>query len=465
MAPTRTFFSRRRRPTTRDLPGSPDPTITTGPGKPGLPATDAFTTLGGLARETRQVRLGVLVSPITFRHPAVIAKSAASIDEMSGGRFDLGVGTGWMEAEHTAFGLPFPPRKERFDRLTESLQYLRAAFDGGSFEGRYYSFKADAEPRPSGIRLLVGGSGPEKTPTLAGRFADEYNHSAIAPDKLAAKIEVMKEAAREAGRNPDEITVSVMGPAMLAPPIGRLSELMTAAAAFRNVSVTELEERWNSARVPPRHPRAGGRGVGRVFGGGSRQVLPPMVGPPDRAGIAEQVELRRRVEALTPDIACPPPSGCWMPPVTLGLDLEIHQFPDGTKTAADAAAAIGCPVAAIVKSLVFVVGEDPVLALVPGDLMLDLTKLEAVAGSGPARRATLDEVRSATGFAAGGTPPFGHVQPIRVFADEALRRNDPVWAAGGTPTTVFPISLRDLDRSRARLGRPELVKECSRSEA
>ena len=132
---------------------------------------------------------------------------------------------------------------------------------------------------------------------------------------------------------------------------------------------------------------------------------------------------------------------------TLGLELDIHQFPEGTKTAADAAAAIGCPVAAIVKSLVFVVGQEPVVALVPGDLMLDLTKLEAAAGTGPARRATLDEVRDATGFAAGGTPPFGHAQSLRVFADEALRRNEPVWAAGGTPTTVFPITLDDLDRS------------------
>lgn len=132
---------------------------------------------------------------------------------------------------------------------------------------------------------------------------------------------------------------------------------------------------------------------------------------------------------------------------TIGLELDIHQFPEGTKTAADAAAAIGCPVAAIVKSLVFVVGQEPVVALVPGDLRLDLTKLEQAAGAAPARRATLDEVRDATGFVAGGTPPFGHARRLRVFADEALRRSEPVWAAGGTPTTVFPISLEDLDRS------------------
>ncbi len=132
------------------------------------------------------------------------------------------------------------------------------------------------------------------------------------------------------------------------------------------------------------------------------------------------------------------------------LDTEIHFFPEGTKTADDAASAIGCPVSAIVKSLVFVVtdddSEEPVLALVPGDLRLDTDKLAETAGATGSRRASLDEVREATGYAAGGTPPFGHVRPLRVFADPKLRRNDPVWAAGGTPATVFPIGLDDLDR-------------------
>lgn len=133
-----------------------------------------------------------------------------------------------------------------------------------------------------------------------------------------------------------------------------------------------------------------------------------------------------------------------------GLETEIHFFPEGTKTAEDAAAAIGCPVAAIVKSLVFVLtyedSEEPVVALVPGDLRLDTDKLAKAAGAVASRRASLDEVREATGYAAGGTPPFGHVTSVRVFADPKLKRNDPVWAAGGTPATVFPISLDDLDR-------------------
>jgi len=134
-----------------------------------------------------------------------------------------------------------------------------------------------------------------------------------------------------------------------------------------------------------------------------------------------------------------------------GFEMEIRLFPEGTKTAEDAARAIGCPVSAIVKSLVFVLvdsaaGEEPVVALVPGDLRLDTERLAHVAGATQSRRATLDEVREATGYAAGGTPPFGHARRVRVFADEQLRRNDPVWAAAGTPTTVFPISIVDLDR-------------------
>jgi prolyl-tRNA editing enzyme YbaK/EbsC (Cys-tRNA(Pro) deacylase) len=127
-------------------------------------------------------------------------------------------------------------------------------------------------------------------------------------------------------------------------------------------------------------------------------------------------------------------------------DVDVHVFPEGTKTAEDAAAAIGCPVAAIVKSLVFVVDDEPVVALVPGDLRLDTDRLATAAGASSARRASLDEVRDATGYAAGGTPPFGHTRGLRVFADPGLKRNDPVWAAAGTPTTVFPITISDLDR-------------------
>jgi Cys-tRNA(Pro) deacylase len=131
---------------------------------------------------------------------------------------------------------------------------------------------------------------------------------------------------------------------------------------------------------------------------------------------------------------------------SIGHEVDVKVFPEGTKTAEDAAKAVGCEVAAIVKSLVFVVDDEPVLAIVPGDLRLDTSALAAAAGGEKARRATLEEVRSATGFAAGGTPPFGHATPLRVFADPMMRRNDPVWCAAGTPTTVLSISIADLDR-------------------
>lgn len=152
------------------------------------------------------------------------------------------------------------------------------------------------------------------------------------------------------------------------------------------------------------------------------------------AGLTDLPEASRRLSASLVD-----------------FEMEIRVFPEGTKTAQDAANAIGCPVSAIVKSLVFVVidgagNQEPVVALVPGDLRLDTGALAGVAGATRSRRATLDEVRHATGYSAGGTPPFGHADTLRVFADERLRRNDPVWAAAGTPTTVFPISLTDLDR-------------------
>jgi Cys-tRNA(Pro) deacylase len=130
----------------------------------------------------------------------------------------------------------------------------------------------------------------------------------------------------------------------------------------------------------------------------------------------------------------------------LGVSISVKRFPEGTKTAADAAAAVGCPVAAIVKSLVFVVDEEPVVALVPGDRRLDPDRLAAVAGGKEVRRAGLDEARAATGFVVGGTPPFGYPKPVRVFADLQLKRQDPVWAAAGTPTTVFPITIPELDQ-------------------
>jgi alkanesulfonate monooxygenase SsuD/methylene tetrahydromethanopterin reductase-like flavin-dependent oxidoreductase (luciferase family) len=217
---------------------------------PAPEATDAFATLAGLARETSDIRLCVLVSPVTFRHPAVIAKNAATIDQMSGGRLDLGVGTGWMELEHDVYGLPFPPRAERFDRLTEALNYLRAAFEGGSYSGTYYRIEADARPKPTDVRLVVGGSGPTKTPTLAGTHADEYNHFASTPSDLEPKIRLVREVAEREGRDPDAITMSIMGPVFTGADDADYRSRIADAASSRNVTVGELETRLGDRGIP-----------------------------------------------------------------------------------------------------------------------------------------------------------------------------------------------------------------------
>ncbi|MEN3273600.1 MAG: hypothetical protein V7636_2361 [Actinomycetota bacterium] len=130
-----------------------------------------------------------------------------------------------------------------------------------------------------------------------------------------------------------------------------------------------------------------------------------------------------------------------------GLDIEPRSFPEGTKTAADAAAAIGVEVGQIVKSLVFLVDDAPVVALVSGDNQLDEKKLAQAHGGGKVRRADADAVRAATGFPIGGVPPLGHAEPLPVYVDRDLERWDEVWAAAGTWTDVFPVAPSDLVRA------------------
>jgi prolyl-tRNA editing enzyme YbaK/EbsC (Cys-tRNA(Pro) deacylase) len=131
----------------------------------------------------------------------------------------------------------------------------------------------------------------------------------------------------------------------------------------------------------------------------------------------------------------------------LGLSVEVREFPEGTKTAQDAARAIGCDVAQIVKSLVFVVGDEPFLALTSGPNRADTDKLGELMDGRPVRRADADEAREATGYSIGGTPPFGHPTRLRVLFDRDLLAHEVVWAAAGTPHTVFPISPSDLLRA------------------
>lgn len=131
----------------------------------------------------------------------------------------------------------------------------------------------------------------------------------------------------------------------------------------------------------------------------------------------------------------------------LGFEPEVRRFPQGTKTAEDAARAIGCDVDQIVKSLVFLTAEgEAVMALTSGRHRVDEARLAALAGTTGLRRATPEDARAASGFSIGGTPPFGHPQPVRTWADRTLDEYDIVWAAGGTPDSVFPIAPPELVR-------------------
>ncbi|OKI69029.1 LLM class F420-dependent oxidoreductase [Micromonospora sp. CB01531] len=177
---------------------------------PGLPGpTDAWLTLAALARETSRIRLGTLVSSATFRLPGPLAVLVAQVDQMSGGRVELGLGAGWYEREHTAYGIPFPPVVERFDRLAEQLEIITGlwrtpADETFSFAGEHYQLlDAPALPKPvqrPGPPVIVGGRGPKRTPELAARYADEFNLPFKSVAETAAAYDRVREACDRTGR-------------------------------------------------------------------------------------------------------------------------------------------------------------------------------------------------------------------------------------------------------------------------
>ncbi|MBW8482236.1 LLM class F420-dependent oxidoreductase [Actinomadura parmotrematis] len=176
----------------------------------GLPGpTDAWITLGALARETSRIRLGTLMTAATFRHPGPLAIAVAQVDRMSRGRVDFGIGTGWFEQEHAAYGIPFPSLNERFERLEEQLQIITGLWrtpEGETFDfaGAHYSLKdSPALPkpaRPEGPPVLIGGFGAKRTPRLAAAYADEYNVPFHKVDETLAAFGRVRDAVEAAGR-------------------------------------------------------------------------------------------------------------------------------------------------------------------------------------------------------------------------------------------------------------------------
>jgi F420-dependent oxidoreductase-like protein len=183
----------------------------------GLPGpTDSWVTLAGIARETSTIRLGTMVTSATFRFPGPLAISVAQVDEMSGGRVELGLGAGWFEAEHQAYAIPFPPLGERFDRLEEQLDIITGLWAtpvGEKFDytGTHYTVvESPALPKPvqSPPPIVIGGGGPKRTPALAAKFATEFNIPFAPLDGTKAQFERVAAAVADAGRPADALTYS-----------------------------------------------------------------------------------------------------------------------------------------------------------------------------------------------------------------------------------------------------------------
>jgi F420-dependent oxidoreductase-like protein len=229
------------------------------PGASDNPTTDAWAVLAGLARETTRIRLGTLVSPVTFRIPGAFAKLVTTVDAMSGGRIDVGLGAGWNELEHDELGIPFPPLAERFDRFEEALAIIHGLWtepDGWTYEGRFWQVRGSLFRPPAGRdgrrhpHLIVGGNGKPRGLRAAARYGDEYNLSSASPTEAAAVREALRAACAAVGRDPDTLVFSAMTGVLLGETDGqvqdRVAELLT---VLRRPDETDAAiDAWLAAR-------------------------------------------------------------------------------------------------------------------------------------------------------------------------------------------------------------------------
>jgi F420-dependent oxidoreductase-like protein len=181
-------------------------------GPPNLGSLDAWSTINALAALTTTLKLGTLVSPVTFRHPSVLARSVVTADHVSDGRVELGIGAGWHEGEHRAFGFPFETTTDRFDRLEEQMEIVSRSWDAEpfDFDGRFYRLES-ANPLPKPTRrpnVILGGRAGPRGVALAARWADEYNTPFPTPEEARERRDRVAAACAEAGRDP--ITFSAM---------------------------------------------------------------------------------------------------------------------------------------------------------------------------------------------------------------------------------------------------------------
>jgi F420-dependent oxidoreductase-like protein len=224
------------------------------------PTTDAWATLAGLARDTSTIRIGSLVSPVTFRVPGSFAKVVATVDEMSGGRVEVGMGAGWNEEEHSELGIPFPPLRERYDELEEALAIIHGLWtepDGWSHEGQHWQLRrSHLRPRPtfSGNRhphLILGGDGGPRLARLVATYADEFNRTSASPDNVREAYARVRTACEAAGRDPDSVVLSAMVGVLVADSESKMRDRVERQLAFfgrgggsADEWLAERKDRW-----------------------------------------------------------------------------------------------------------------------------------------------------------------------------------------------------------------------------
>lgn len=244
-----------------------------GAGDSGPGPTDAWAVLAGLARDTSTIRLGTMVSSVTFRQPGPLAIAVATVDAMSGGRVELGMGSGWFEREHQSYGIPFPPVAERFDLLEEQLEVVTGLWEtppGERFShtGPHYRLvdspalpKPAQRPRPP---VVIGGKGKRRTPALAARFAAEYNVPFDTPEVIGECFDRARRACEDAGRDPGSLVLSAAQTLC----VGRDEEEVRRRAAFLGSSPEELRAGGLGGTVPEaveKIGRLGELGATRVY--------------------------------------------------------------------------------------------------------------------------------------------------------------------------------------------------------
>jgi F420-dependent oxidoreductase-like protein len=208
------------------------------------PMLEGYTSLGFVAGHTRRIRLGLLVTGVTYRHPGLLAKTVTTLDVLSGGRGQLGIGAGWYEREHLGLGVPFPPVSERFERLEETLQVCLQMWsdDDGPYRGKHYQLAETicvpppiSKPRPP---ILIGGSGEKKTLRLVAKYADANNLFAMSVDDVAHKLDVLRGHCEAEGRDPATITNTILG---MGNPLDDIDGFLSSMEEYAKLGIDQVD--------------------------------------------------------------------------------------------------------------------------------------------------------------------------------------------------------------------------------